>query len=68
MTHFTTPPYVLGQASVQRVMLQVLLALLPGIAAYVWLVGACIVLQLAIATLAASPAGRWLARARTGGS
>ena len=53
MTHFTTPPYVLGQASVQRVMLQVLLALLPGIAAYVWLVGACIVLQLAIATLAA---------------
>ena len=27
MTHFTTPPYVLGQASVQRVMLQVLLAL-----------------------------------------
>ena len=53
MTHCTTPPYVLGQASVQRVMLQVLLALLPGIAAYVWLVGACIVLQLAIATLAA---------------
>lgn len=53
MTHFTTPPYVLGQGSVQRVMLQVLLALLPGIAAYVGLVGASILLQLVIATLAA---------------
>lgn len=53
MTDFTTPPYVLGQVSIRRVMLQVLLALLPGIAAYVWLVGACILLQLTIATLAA---------------
>jgi electron transport complex protein RnfD len=34
-------------------MLQVLVGLLPGIAAYVWLVGPSIVLQLAIATLAA---------------
>ncbi len=53
MIDFTTPPYVLGQTSVRRVMLQVLLGLLPGIAAYVWLVGASIVLQLTIATLAA---------------
>jgi Na+-translocating ferredoxin:NAD+ oxidoreductase RnfD subunit len=44
---FSTPPYVLAQTSVRRVMLQVLAALLPGIAAYVWLVGASIVLQLA---------------------
>ncbi len=50
---FSTPPYVLGETSVRRVMLQVLLGLLPGIAAYVWLVGASIVLQLAMATLAA---------------
>ncbi|MBP9804597.1 MAG: RnfABCDGE type electron transport complex subunit D [Candidatus Accumulibacter sp.] len=50
---FSTPPYVLGETSVRRVMLQVLLGLLPGIAAYVWLVGASIVLQLVMATLAA---------------
>jgi electron transport complex protein RnfD len=53
VNEFTTPPYLLGQSSVRRVMLQVLLGLLPGIAAYVWLVGASIVMQLAIATLAA---------------
>jgi len=50
---FSTPPYVLAQTSVRRVMLQVLAALLPGIAAYVWLVGASIVLQILIASLAA---------------
>lgn len=50
---FTTPPYLLQNASVQRVMLQVLLALLPGIAAYVWLIGPIIFVQLAIASLAA---------------
>jgi len=50
---FTTPPYVLKEVSVQRVMLQVLAALLPGIAAYVWIFGPMILVQLAIATLAA---------------
>ncbi len=53
MTEFSTPPYLLGQSSVRRVMLQVLIGLLPGIAAYVWLIGASIVLQLLLATLAA---------------
>jgi len=38
---------------VRRVMLQVLVALLPGVAAYVWLIGPIVLLQLAIATLAA---------------
>jgi electron transport complex protein RnfD len=46
-------PFVRQPASVQRVMLTVLLALLPGIAAYVWQFGAGILVQLAIATLAA---------------
>ncbi|EXI74037.1 MAG TPA: RnfABCDGE type electron transport complex subunit D [Candidatus Accumulibacter phosphatis] len=50
---WSTPPYLLADVSVRRVMLQVLLALLPGIAAYVWLIGPSIILQLAIATLAA---------------
>ncbi len=53
MTDFTTPPYVLKNASVQRVMLQVLAALLPGIGAYVWVFGPIILVQLAIATTAA---------------
>lgn len=53
MMVFSTPPYVLGQGSVRRVMLQVLIGLLPGIAAYIWLLGASIVLQLLIATVAA---------------
>ena len=50
---FTTPPYLLKNASVQRVMLQVLAALVPGIAAYVWIFGPIILVQLAIATAAA---------------
>jgi electron transport complex protein RnfD len=54
MSDFTTPPYLLlERTSVRRVMLQVLLALLPGVAAYVWLIGPIVLLQLAIATLAA---------------
>ncbi|MCP5229837.1 RnfABCDGE type electron transport complex subunit D [Accumulibacter sp.] len=54
MSDFTTPPYLLQErSSVRRVMMQVLLALLPGVAAYVWLIGPIIVVQLAIATLAA---------------
>ncbi len=50
---FSTPPYLLKDASVSRVMTQVCLALVPGIAAYAWLVGPAILVQLAIATLAA---------------
>ncbi len=50
---FTTPPYLSQNASVQRVMLQVLVALLPGIAAYIWLIGPGVLLQLAIATASA---------------
>ena len=50
---FSTPPYLLKDASVSRVMTQVCLALVPGIAAYAWLVGPAILIQLAVASLAA---------------
>lgn len=50
---FTTPPYLVNNASVQRIMLQVLAALLPGIAAYVWVFGPMILVQLALATATA---------------
>ena len=50
---FSTPPYLLKNASVQKVMLQVLLALVPGIAAYALLFGPVILVQLAIASLTA---------------
>lgn len=43
-------PYVLKEASVQRVMLKVLLALVPGIAVHVWFFGAALLIQLAITT------------------
>ena len=46
-------PYFLKPTSVQSVMLRVLVALLPGIAAYVWFFGAAILLQIAIASIAA---------------
>ncbi|WP_374479728.1 RnfABCDGE type electron transport complex subunit D [Zoogloea sp.] len=46
-------PFVRKTASVQQVMLQVLLALVPGIAAYVWFFGAGILVQLALASAAA---------------
>src|ERR1035437_4144489 len=48
---FTTPPYLTQNVSIQRVMLQVLVALLPGIIAYVWLIGPVILVQIAIATV-----------------
>lgn len=50
---FSTPPYLLKNASVQRVMLQVLAALVPGVAAYVWIFGPVILVQLALATVTA---------------
>lgn len=46
-------PYIRGNASVQRVMGKVLLALLPGIALYAWKVGAGILVNLALATVVA---------------
>ncbi|HEY8857429.1 MAG TPA: RnfABCDGE type electron transport complex subunit D [Rugosibacter sp.] len=46
-------PYLLKASSVQSVMLRVLLALLPGLAAYVWFFGAAIVVQIVLASLTA---------------
>lgn len=46
-------PYFRQPASVQSVMLRVLAALLPGIIAYVWFFGAGILVQIALASLAA---------------
>lgn len=51
--NFTTPPYLIQNVSVRRVMFQVLLALLPALAVYVWLLGPVILVQTAIATAAA---------------
>jgi electron transport complex protein RnfD len=47
----STSPYEIGDNSVRRVMLLVLAALLPGIAIYVWLFGAIIVVQIGIASV-----------------
>lgn len=46
-------PFLRQPASVRSVMLRVLVALLPGIAAYVWFFGAAILVQIALASLAA---------------
>ncbi len=46
-------PYFRKPSSVRSVMLRVLLALLPGIAAYVWFFGAAVLVQIAIASVAA---------------
>ncbi len=46
-------PHIRGAASVQGVMLKVLAALLPGIAAYVWFFGAGILVNIALASVAA---------------
>jgi electron transport complex protein RnfD len=50
---FAPAPFLLKDASVSQVMTQVCLALVPGIAAYAWLVGPAILVQLVIASLAA---------------
>ena len=50
---FITPPYLTRNVSVRRVMLQVLAALLPGVATYAWLLGPAVLVQLGIATAAA---------------
>ena len=51
--NFNTPPYLRQNNSIRRIMGQVLLALLPGIAVYAWLIGPAILAQLGIATLTA---------------
>ncbi|HEX5126949.1 MAG TPA: RnfABCDGE type electron transport complex subunit D, partial [Rhodocyclaceae bacterium] len=53
MTASPNSPFVRIQTSITRVMLKVLLALLPGIAAYVWQFGAGVLVQLALATATA---------------
>jgi electron transport complex protein RnfD len=50
---FAPAPFLLKDASVSRVMTQVCLALLPGIAAYAWLIGPAILIQIAIASATA---------------
>jgi len=50
---FAPAPFLLKDVSVSQVMIQVCVALIPGIAAYAWLVGPAILVQLVIATLAA---------------
>jgi len=49
----TNSPFLRQPASVQSVMLKVLLALLPGIALYIWFFGWAVVVQIAIASVAA---------------
>jgi len=50
---FAPAPYLLKDVSVSQVMTQVCIALVPGIAAYAWLVGPAILVQIVIASLAA---------------
>jgi electron transport complex protein RnfD len=57
-------PYFLKPASVRSVMLRVLAALLPGIAAYVWFFGAGILVQIVLASLAALAAEALMLRLR----
>ncbi|MGL1832774.1 RnfABCDGE type electron transport complex subunit D [Rhodocyclaceae bacterium SMB388] len=57
-------PYIRKPTSVQRVMLNVLIALLPGIAMYVWQVGAGILVNLALATIVAIAAEALVLRLR----
>ena len=59
-----TPPYLSQDVSVRRIMLQVLAALLPAIAVYVWLVGPVVLVQLGIASLAAQAAEAAMLRLR----
>ncbi|MCK9381503.1 MAG: RnfABCDGE type electron transport complex subunit D [Sulfuritalea sp.] len=57
-------PYFLKPASVQSVMLRVLVALLPGIAAYVWFFGAAVLVQIALASVTALAAEAVMLRLR----
>ncbi|MBI4755287.1 MAG: RnfABCDGE type electron transport complex subunit D [Betaproteobacteria bacterium] len=57
-------PFIRKPATVRGVMLQVLAALLPGIAAYVWFFGAAILVQIALASAAALAAEAVMLRLR----
>ena len=52
-TKSNNSPFVLKPASVRSVMVRVLLALIPGVVAYVWLFGPAILVQIALASLTA---------------
>jgi electron transport complex protein RnfD len=60
----TRSPYIVEKTSVSIVMLKVLLALLPGIAAYVWVYGGGILVTLAIASVTALAAEALMLRLR----
>ncbi|MBL8491062.1 MAG: RnfABCDGE type electron transport complex subunit D [Rhodocyclaceae bacterium] len=57
-------PFFRQPASVRSVMLRVLVALLPGVAAYVWFFGGAILVQLSIASVAALAAEAAMLAAR----
>lgn len=59
-----TSPFIRKPASVQQVMFTVLLALVPGVAAYVWQFGAGILIQILIASLTAVAVEALLLRLR----
>ena len=61
---FAPAPYLLKDVSVSQVMTQVCIALIPGIAAYAWLVGPAILAQLVVASLAALAAEAFMLRVR----
>lgn len=49
----SAPPYITGSTSVSAIMFKVLLALVPGIAAYVWIYGSGILVTLLLASITA---------------
>ena len=59
---FAPAPFFHKKTSVSQVMLQVCIALLPGIAAYAWLVGPAILVQLFITTCTALHAEAFMLR------
>ncbi len=59
-----TSPHIFKPASITRVMGQVCLALIPGIAVYTWLIGPALLIQLGIASLAALAAEALLLKLR----
>jgi electron transport complex protein RnfD len=57
-------PYIVDAPSVTSIMFKVLLALLPGIAAYVWVYGGGILVTLTLATITAVAAEAALLKLR----
>lgn len=58
-------PYRLKATSVQSIMLRVLLALLPGLAVYVWFFGAAILVQMTLASITALAAEAFMLKLRS---